>query len=109
MGERKMDEPYGDSPEDKGENTTCIMFLNIRGLPFHNAAPKIGKLGPLVRINNVDILGLAKVNINWKNIPFICTGYMNELCHGGRVGELPQQTIPMTRAKPAINGGFGNV
>ncbi len=70
-GEKKMDEPYGDSLEDKRELTMQVMFLKIGGLPFIISAPKNREIRSLVGSNKVDILVITEVNINWKNIPFI--------------------------------------
>ncbi len=38
---------------------------------FNNVASKNGRIQVLVKHNNVNILGLADVNVNWKVIPYI--------------------------------------
>ncbi len=65
---RQMDASYGVSLDKKGDNTMPVTFLNIGGLPFHNSFPKSKEVRMLVGNNNMDILGLAEVNINWENI-----------------------------------------
>ncbi len=47
------------------------MFFNIGGLPFHNSAPKNKEFTTIVRVHRIDILGVAEVNINWNNLPFM--------------------------------------
>ncbi len=40
----RIEEEYGDEVEAKLNKMACILFMNVGGLPFNNAHPKITKV-----------------------------------------------------------------
>ncbi len=76
MGDRQIEKLYGACPDEKWDNTIWVTLLNIGGLPFYNVSPKNKEIWTLICNNQVDILGIAKVHVNWKT-SYLCTGSKN--------------------------------
>ncbi len=53
---------------EKEDNTTRLMFMNVRGLPTSNHHPKKQEIYGLVHDSEVDIRGLVEVNTNWMEV-----------------------------------------
>ena len=53
----------------KKDDTICILFHNVNGIgtnaTSHIAQHKLGKLKKLVIQHKVDIIGMAKCNVDW--------------------------------------------
>ncbi len=66
--EAEAEENFGDGLCNKEEATTRIAFLNIGGISLVNAHQRNQKIRLLVRVADVNILGLAETNVNWTHI-----------------------------------------
>lgn len=72
--ENRLPNIYGDHIKQKTKRTVRVLFQNPQGLgplypPPHNQSTKINKLKNILLRHNVDILGLAEVNKDWRKIP----------------------------------------
>ena len=61
---------YGDAiPQLKSEDSLLFTFLNINGLPQQSSKQKNNTIRNFIRHYNVDVLGMAEVNLNWSLVP----------------------------------------
>ncbi len=64
-----MQVEFGDMIQEKAEHKTWLIFLNMRGLPYYNSLYKNMGAQQLTNNHNIDVLGLAETNLNWRKIP----------------------------------------
>ena len=61
---------YGDPlPATKGDESVLFTFLNINGLPQDSTKHKNRTIRNFMNNYNIDIFGMAEVNLNWNLLP----------------------------------------
>jgi hypothetical protein len=72
---------FGHLPKCKGDETFCIIRLNVGRLPIDwGKSYKQLSLYQHIRTMEADVVCLSKVGINWKNVP--CHQQWSERTHG---------------------------
>ncbi len=68
--DKNTSESCGDQAKDKVDSTMQVMLMNVGGLPTSNHHSKNHEIWDLVQEEDVDILGLAEVNMNSMEVPY---------------------------------------